>query len=191
MSLEGRSGHPGGRRLQSSRPRRRGSKSRSASSPCRTRLAVPKLGASHGRASMRSLLAPLSTHEETTPQDRLGSADPFDPAHIRRLLQLELIERAGHRWRLTAVGRRRYRKPRHRYGPTTGCGGRSAADDRSSHPAGELAPALAQALSNSARPKVSPWPRCDRSRSMIGDQCPCKDWARQQDRPPSSSRPAR
>jgi hypothetical protein len=58
---------------------------------------------------MRSLLAPLSTHEETTLRKiGFGSADPFDPAHVRRLLQLELIEWAGQRWRLTAVGRRRY-----------------------------------------------------------------------------------
>ena len=58
---------------------------------------------------MRSLLAPLSTHEETTLRKiGFGSADLFDPAHVRRLLQLELIEWAGHRWRLTAVGRRRY-----------------------------------------------------------------------------------
>jgi hypothetical protein len=58
---------------------------------------------------MRSLLAPLSTHEETTLRKiGFGSADPLDPAHVRRLLQLELIEWAGHRWRLTAVGRQRY-----------------------------------------------------------------------------------
>jgi hypothetical protein len=58
---------------------------------------------------MRSLLAPLSTHEETTLRKiGFGSADPFDPAHVRRLLQLELIEWAGHRWRLTGVGRQRY-----------------------------------------------------------------------------------
>ena len=58
---------------------------------------------------MRGLLAPLSTHEETTLRKiGFGSADPLDPAHVRRLLQLELIEWTGHRWRLTAVGRRRY-----------------------------------------------------------------------------------
>jgi hypothetical protein len=55
------------------------------------------------------MLAPLSTHEEATLRKvGFGSADSLDPAHVRRLLQLELIEWAGHCWRLTAVGRQRY-----------------------------------------------------------------------------------
>ena len=58
---------------------------------------------------MRGMLAPLSTHEEATLRKiGFGSADPLEPAHVRRLLQLELIEWAGHRWRLTVVGRQRY-----------------------------------------------------------------------------------
>ena len=58
---------------------------------------------------MRSMLAPLSTHEETTLRKiGFGSADQVEPAHVRRLLQLELIEWAGCRWRLTVVGRQRY-----------------------------------------------------------------------------------
>ena len=58
---------------------------------------------------MRSMLAPLSTHEETTLRKiGFGSAEPVEPAHVRRLLQLELIEWAGYRWRLTVVGRQRY-----------------------------------------------------------------------------------
>ena len=57
---------------------------------------------------MRGMLAPLSTHEEATLRKiGFGSADPLEPAHVRRLLQLELIEWAGHRWRLTIVGRQR------------------------------------------------------------------------------------
>ena len=58
---------------------------------------------------MRGMLAPLSTHEEATLRKiGFGSADLLEPAHVRRLLQLELIEWAGHRWRLTVVGRQRY-----------------------------------------------------------------------------------
>ena len=58
---------------------------------------------------MRGMLAPLSTHEEATLR-KVGfcSSELLEPAHVRRLLQLELIEWAGHRWRLTIVGRQRY-----------------------------------------------------------------------------------
>jgi hypothetical protein len=49
---------------------------------------------------MRGMLAPLSTHEEATLRKiGFGSSE---------LLQLELIEWAGHHWRLTIVGRERY-----------------------------------------------------------------------------------
>jgi hypothetical protein len=55
------------------------------------------------------MLAPLSTHEEATLRKiGFGSASPFEPAHVRRLLQLDLVEWAGHGWRLTVVGRQRY-----------------------------------------------------------------------------------
>lgn len=58
---------------------------------------------------MRGLLAPLSTYEEAALRKvGFGSADPLEPAHVRRLLQLELIERDGRAWRLTPLGRRRY-----------------------------------------------------------------------------------
>ena len=58
---------------------------------------------------MRGMLAPLSTHEEATLRKiGFGSSDSFEPAHVRRLLQLDLIEWAGHRWQLTVVGRQRY-----------------------------------------------------------------------------------
>ena len=58
---------------------------------------------------MRGMLAPLSTHEEGALRKiGFGSEDPLEPAHVRRLLQLELVEWAGHTWRLTPVGRRRY-----------------------------------------------------------------------------------
>ena len=58
---------------------------------------------------MRGMLAPLSTHEEGALRKiGFGSEDPLESAHVRRLLQLELVEWAGHTWRLTPVGRRRY-----------------------------------------------------------------------------------
>lgn len=61
------------------------------------------------RGHMRGLLAPLSTHEEAALRKvGFGSADSLEPAHVRRLLQLELIERVGCAWRLTPLGRRRY-----------------------------------------------------------------------------------
>ena len=58
---------------------------------------------------MRGLEAPLSRHEETALRKiGLGSTDPLQPDHIRRLSQLGLIEWDGWDWRLTAVGRQRY-----------------------------------------------------------------------------------
>lgn len=58
---------------------------------------------------MRGMLAPLSPHEEGALRKiGFGSEDRLEPAHARRLLQLELVEWAGHTWRLTPVGRRRY-----------------------------------------------------------------------------------
>ncbi len=58
---------------------------------------------------MRAILALLSTHEEAALR-KVGYAsdDALEPAHVRRLLQLELVEWDGDRWRLTAVGRQRY-----------------------------------------------------------------------------------
>ncbi len=58
---------------------------------------------------MRSMLAPLSPHEEAALRKiGFGSSDPVEPSHIRRLLQLELVEWGGHCWQLTPVGRQRY-----------------------------------------------------------------------------------
>jgi hypothetical protein len=58
---------------------------------------------------MRGKVAPLSPHEEVTLRKiGLGCSDPLEPSHIRRLLQLELIEWNSRSWRLTAVGRERY-----------------------------------------------------------------------------------
>lgn len=57
---------------------------------------------------MKSLLAPLTRKEESALRKvGFGRLDPIEPAHLRRLLQLELIEWTGHAWRLTAVGQRR------------------------------------------------------------------------------------
>jgi hypothetical protein len=58
---------------------------------------------------MRGMLAPLSAHEEAALRKvGFGSGDSVEPVHLRRLLQLELVEWTGHAWRLTPVGRRRY-----------------------------------------------------------------------------------
>jgi hypothetical protein len=58
---------------------------------------------------MRGLLAQLSPHEEAALRKiGFGSGDALDQAHVRRLLQLELIEWSGCDWRLTATGRQRY-----------------------------------------------------------------------------------
>ena len=58
---------------------------------------------------MKSLLAPLTRKEESALRKvGFGSGDAIEPAHLRRLLQLELIEWTGQAWRLTVMGRRRY-----------------------------------------------------------------------------------
>ena len=58
---------------------------------------------------MKGILAPLSPHEETAMRKiAVGSDDPVDPVHVRRLHQLELVEKDGGSWRLTAMGRRRH-----------------------------------------------------------------------------------
>jgi hypothetical protein len=58
---------------------------------------------------MRGMLVPLSPHEEAALRKvGLGSGDPLEPGHVRRLLQLELIDWNGWRWALTDTGRRRY-----------------------------------------------------------------------------------
>ena len=47
------------------------------------------------------MLAPLSWHEEAALRKvGFGSPDTLDPNHIRRLLQLDLIEWNGWRWSL-------------------------------------------------------------------------------------------
>jgi hypothetical protein len=54
---------------------------------------------------MRGMLAPLSPNEETTLRRvAIGTEGELDPIHVRRLLQLELIEWDGWTWRLTSVG---------------------------------------------------------------------------------------
>lgn len=58
---------------------------------------------------MRGMLAPLSPHEETALRRiAFGSEGTLEPAHIRRLLQLELIEWTDWRWKLTSLGRQRH-----------------------------------------------------------------------------------
>ncbi|HET9395814.1 MAG TPA: hypothetical protein VFO36_07130 [Nitrospiraceae bacterium] len=58
---------------------------------------------------MRGLLAQLSPHEENTLRRiGFGPNEALDATHLRRLLQLELIEWTGWAWCLTSVGRRRY-----------------------------------------------------------------------------------
>jgi hypothetical protein len=58
---------------------------------------------------MKGMLAQLSPHEETALRKiAVGSDDPVDPAHVRRLEQLELVEKDGCSWRLTALGGRRH-----------------------------------------------------------------------------------
>jgi hypothetical protein len=58
---------------------------------------------------MRGLFAPLSLKEETTfRRIGFGTEGELDPALVRRLLHLELIEWSGTNWRLTSLGRRRY-----------------------------------------------------------------------------------
>jgi hypothetical protein len=58
---------------------------------------------------MRSMLAPLSPNEEIALRRiGFGTEGDLDPLHLRRLLQLELIEWNGWKWQLTSQGRRRY-----------------------------------------------------------------------------------
>jgi len=58
---------------------------------------------------MRGMLAPLSPHEEIVLRKvGFGDLGPLGPDHIRRLLQLDLIEWNGWRWTLTVTGQRRY-----------------------------------------------------------------------------------
>lgn len=58
---------------------------------------------------MRGMLAPLSPNEEATLRRiAFGSEGTLDPVHIRRLLQLDLIEWGGWAWRLTSLGRHRH-----------------------------------------------------------------------------------
>lgn len=58
---------------------------------------------------MKGILAPLSTHEEAALRKvGFGSDDELAPAHVRRLLNLQLIGRAGDTWQLTPIGRQRY-----------------------------------------------------------------------------------
>ena len=58
---------------------------------------------------MKGMLAQLSPHEETALRKiAVGSDDVLDPAHVRRLHQLDLVERDGRSWRLTALGGRRH-----------------------------------------------------------------------------------
>jgi hypothetical protein len=58
---------------------------------------------------MRGMLAPLSPHEETTLRRiAFGSEGALEPAHIRHLLQLDLIEWTDGGWRLTSLGRQRH-----------------------------------------------------------------------------------
>ena len=57
---------------------------------------------------MKGILAPLSPHEETALRKIAVGSDCLDPAHLRRLHQLGLVENAGGTWRLTALGARRH-----------------------------------------------------------------------------------
>jgi hypothetical protein len=42
---------------------------------------------------MMGMLAPLNSHQEEALRNiGIGSAEPLDPVHVRRLLQLELID---------------------------------------------------------------------------------------------------
>jgi hypothetical protein len=58
---------------------------------------------------MKGMLAQLSPHEETALRKiAVGSDDVLDPAHVRRLHQLDLVKSDGRSWRLTALGSRRH-----------------------------------------------------------------------------------
>ena len=57
------------------------------------------------------MIAPLSPREENTfRRMHFGPEGDLDPFHVRRLVQLDLIEQDAGTWRLTAVGNRRYEK---------------------------------------------------------------------------------
>ena len=58
---------------------------------------------------MRGLEALLSRHEEAALRKiGFGLIDALEPEHVRRLLQLELIEWHGGNWHLTRLGLQRY-----------------------------------------------------------------------------------
>ena len=58
---------------------------------------------------MKGLLAQLSPHEESALRKiAVVSDDSVDPAHVRRLHQLGLVEKDGPALRLTAMGVRRH-----------------------------------------------------------------------------------
>lgn len=58
---------------------------------------------------MRSMVAQLSPHEENTLRRvGFGIAEEGVTSHLRRLLQLELVEWSGWTWQLTPAGRARY-----------------------------------------------------------------------------------
>ena len=58
---------------------------------------------------MRGLLAPLSPHEETALRKIAANGDDaIDPAHVRRLRHLGLVQKVGQSWRLTPLGSRRH-----------------------------------------------------------------------------------
>lgn len=57
---------------------------------------------------MKAKLVQLSPHQGAALR-KIGFASPesLEAAHVRRLLQLKLIEWAGHAWRRAAAGDRR------------------------------------------------------------------------------------
>ena len=58
---------------------------------------------------MRGLEALLGRHEEAALRKiRFGLIDALKPEHVRRLLQLELVEWHCGSWHLTTLGRQRY-----------------------------------------------------------------------------------
>lgn len=66
-------------------------------------------GASERGATMRGLLAPLSSNEEVTLRRvAIGSTYKLPAQHLKRLEQLKLIESNGGCYQLTPLGRQRY-----------------------------------------------------------------------------------
>ncbi len=58
---------------------------------------------------MRGSIAPLSRFEEAALRKvRFGSEDALAPEHVRRLIQLDLIQWNGLQWVLTPIGQERY-----------------------------------------------------------------------------------